>query len=71
MSQGGKIITSDAGSQYRCGRVGRGIQPQSTLQVPRSHAQKAYKRSFPHFLTRVHGPADRRTDGPMDGQSLL
>ena len=21
--------TSDAGSQYRCGRVGRGIQPQS------------------------------------------
>ena len=30
----GKKETSDAGSQYRCGRVGRGIQPPST---PNTH----------------------------------
>ena len=29
-----KCKISDAGSQYRCGRVGRGIQPQSTPQLP-------------------------------------
>ena len=27
-------VTSDAGSQYRCGRVGRGIQPLCTPQPP-------------------------------------
>ena len=27
-------LTSDAGSQYRCGRVGRGIQPPATPQHP-------------------------------------
>ena len=29
-----RLITSDAGSQYRCGRVGRGIQPQASPPPP-------------------------------------
>ena len=29
------------------------------------------KCAFSHFLTRVHGPTDQRTDGRTDGQSLL
>ena len=32
--------TSDAGSQYRCGRMGRGSQPPSTPNNP--HTQKAF-----------------------------
>ena len=31
--------TSDAGSQYRCGRVGRGIQPPSTPHGPTINTQ--------------------------------
>ena len=56
--------TSDAGPQYRCGRVGKGVQLPSTFN-------QIYKNiSFFHFLTQ-----SPRTNGPtyqqMDGQSLL
>ena len=58
-----------AGSQYRCGRVGRGIQPPFTPPPPHSNVPKKYlKRSFSHFLTRWP-PTDRRTNGPMDGRT--
>ena len=66
--------TSDAGSQYCCGRVGRGIQPLSIPQVPHSHAQKASKTlvsSLFDSCPRTDGPTDRPTDRPTDGQSLL
>ena len=62
--------TRNAGSQYCYGWVGRGVQPPS----------KMLKRSFSHFLTRVHGPMDqlingtmwnRRRDQQTDRQSLL
>ena len=39
----GRCPTSDTGSQYCCKRVGRGIQPPSTPQVPHSPTQKASK----------------------------
>ena len=62
-------ITSDAGSQYRCGRVGRGIQPPSTPK-PTPNTQtytKSIKNArFPTFQLDDHGPTDRRTDGPTD-----
>ena len=61
--------TSDAGSQYRCGRVGRGSQPPSTIIAPpnppfrhRHTHKKPPKRLFSHISTRADGPTDRRTD---------
>ena len=36
--------------------------------APNQMRKKHPKRSFPHS-TRVHGATDRRTDGPMDGQT--
>ena len=66
-------ITSDAGSQYRCGRVGRGIQPPSTPK-PTPNTQ-TYAKSIKNarFLTfqlddpgRTDGPMDRRTNGRTD-----
>ena len=62
---------NDAGSQYRCGRVGRGILPPSIPHAPLTYTKNYLKCSFSHFSTRVHGPTDRPTDGPTDGQSLL
>ena len=62
--------TSDAGSQYRCGRVGRGIQPPSTpnaLLPPHTHAHTPNAR----FCTFHFVFTDRWTDGRTDGQSLL
>ena len=62
-------VTSDAGSQYRCGRVGRGIHTPTHFQHSNIH-KKYRKRSFSHFSTRwprTNGPTDRRTDGPTDG----
>ena len=65
--------TSDAGSQYRCGRVGRGIQAPSTPQ-PTSNTQ-TYTKSiengrFFHQSSRMDrwtdGPTDRRINGPTD-----
>ena len=38
-----QLKTSYAGSQCRCGRVGRGMQPPSIPQVPHSQAQKVSK----------------------------
>ena len=85
-NRGNPLKTSDAGSQYRCGRVGKGVQPPSTPQPPHKHTnirKKYLKRSFPHFPICADGPTDRRTngrtdqrtdgptDGPTDGQSLL
>ena len=64
--------TSDVRSQYRCGRVGRGIQPPSTpnaLLPPHTHTHTPMhlKSSFLHISTRVHRPMGGRTDR----QSLL
>ena len=61
------ISTSDAGSQYRCGRVGRGIQPPSTPHAPPpTHIPKKTSKTlvFPLFDSCV---TDRRTDGQKDG----
>ena len=58
--------TNDAGTQYRCGRVGRGSQPPSTLKAspnPPSNTdtdKKLLKRSFSHFS--LHGRTNGRTD---------
>ena len=63
--------TSDAGSQYRYGRVGRSIKPPSTpIVIPNSQTYtKSVKNAcFPIFNSIT---MDRRTDGPTDGQSLL
>ena len=55
------IITSDAGSQYRCGRVGRGIKAPSTPQVLHSHAQNASKTLvFGQRPQRGRSPAEHR-----------
>ena len=65
--------TSDAGSQYRCGRLGRGVKPPS--HPPHIDTHKKYpKRLFFHISTRslpMDGPMDGPADGPTDGQSLL
>ena len=54
--------TSDAGSQYRCGRVGRGAH---TPSPPHTNIHKKYlKISFFHFSNwspRIDRPTDRRT----------
>ena len=64
------LETSDAGSQYCCGRVGRGSQPPSTPNAPPNppfqpkHIHKnVLKGLFSHFSTRAHGATDPRTDG--------
>ena len=64
--------TSDAGSQYRRGRVGRGIQPQSTPK-PQPHTLKHTQKVsetlvFPLFLLDHHGTMDQR-NGPTDGRT--
>ena len=65
--------TSDAGSQYRCGRVGRGIQPPSTQRPPiLKHTQKVLKTLvFPLFnsITMTDGPTDQWTNGRTDKAS--
>ena len=57
--------TSDAGSQYRCGRVGRGIQPPSTPQPTpntQTYTKSIENARFPTFQLDDHGPTDGRTD---------
>ena len=57
--------TSDAGSQYRCGRVGRGIQPPSTpIPIPNTQTYtKSIKNTrFPTFQIDDHGRTNGRTD---------
>ena len=60
--RGKKGKTSDAGSQYRCGRVGRGIQLPSTPQTP-FHTQ-TYIKSIQnvHFSTFRLDHHDQRMD---------
>ena len=55
--KGGWRKTSDAGSQYRCGWVGRGIQPPFIVQT-------LYQHSYPKntFQLVCYGPSDQRTD---------
>ena len=61
------ISTSDTGSQYRCGRVGRDVRSPSTPQSPHTpkHTQKVFKNThFPTFqLVLMDVPIDGRTDG--------
>ena len=64
--QSNVFMTNDAGSQYRCGQAGTGIQPPSTPQVPHSHTQNASKTLvFALFdsCSRTDGRIDGRTDG--------
>ena len=64
------IVTSDAGSQYRCGRMGRGIQPPSTPQ-PRSNTQ-TYTKSIENArfqLDHHDGPTDQPTNRRTDKAS--
>ena len=58
----------NAGSQYRCGRVGRGSQPLNTPSNTDTYTKSFREHSFSHFLTRAHGPADRWTNGHTDRQ---
>ena len=72
--------TSDAGSQYRCGRVIRGRQPPSTPHPTHTHIQTiptaaAKMCVFTLFNSiimdrPVDGPPDWPSDGPMDRQSI-
>ena len=65
--------TSDAGSQYRCGRVGRGIQPPSKPHSPPSYTQTHTKSiqnaCFSTFWLDHYGPTDGLSDGPTGGQT--
>jgi len=71
--------TSDAGSQYRCGRPTGGQGRPTTIHIPTPPPNKHVQRSFYHFSTHAHGPTDgptdqrtdQRTDGRTDGQSHL
>ena len=74
-----QLKTSDAGSQYRCGRVGRGIQPPAS---PQPHPQlpthtlthtntqcnncSIINARFSHFQLERDGPTNRPTDRPTD-----
>ena len=65
-----KTSDSDARSQYRCGRVGRGIQPPATPQPTantRTYAKSIKNARFPTFQLDDHGPTDQRTDLQTDG----
>ena len=66
-----KKETSDAGSQYRCGQVGRGIQPPSTPQ--RTPNTQTYTKTlvFPLFdsITMTDQRTDQRTNGRTDKAS--
>ena len=57
--------TSDEGSQYRCGRVGMGIQSPSTPKPPTPHTN-IHKSLFFHFSTwstHTNGLTDQLTNG--------
>ena len=67
--------TSDAGSQYRCGQVGGGMEPHPYPLQPHghSHTQTVIRagsemRSFPLFNLNI---TDGRTNGWTDRQSPL
>ena len=56
-------------SQYRYGRVGRGILPPSTPHAPLTYTKNHLKCSFSHFSTHVHEPTDQPTDRQTDKAS--
>ena len=63
--------TRDAGSHYRCGRVGRGLEPPSphpmlTHTNTVNHNCCIVNARFHTFWHYHHGPTDKQTDGPMD-----
>ena len=70
VARSGLFSTSDAGSQYHCGWVGRGIQPPSTPHAPPpTHIPKKISKTlvFPLFdLWVTDGWTDGRTDRWMD-----
>ena len=63
--------TSDAGSQYRCGQVGGGMEPHPYPLQPHAHSHTqtvisaaSEMRIFSIFnLNNTDGRTDRRTDG--------
>ena len=77
------MITGDAGSQYRCGRVGRGIQPPSAPHTPHQLHTQTFTKSIQnarfstfrldHHDGRTNGPTEQRTNGrtngPTDGRT--
>ena len=76
--EGTNIITSDAGSQYCCGWVGRGSQPPSSPNAPPNllsnsdtHEKHLKRCFFTFWLELKDGQTNGPMDGPMDGQSLL
>ena len=54
--------TCGSESQYRCRRVGMGVQTPINTPTSPPHTRKHPKRSFFHFSTRVHGWTDERLD---------
>ena len=62
--------TSDAGTQYRCGRVGRGSQPPSTPNAPPNPLPNTdtNTNSFENarFPTRAHGRMYGRRKPPIE-----
>ena len=61
--------TSDTGSQYCCGRVGRGIQPPSTLKPTlntQTYTITIENAQFPTFQLHHY---EGRTNGPTDPQT--
>ena len=61
--------TSDAGSQYRCGRVGMGIQPPSTLQPIDNTQTETKSIGSARFPTFQLDHRDSRTNGRTDGRT--
>ena len=67
------VATSDAGSQYSCGRVGRGIQPPASPQPYPVHSCHAFTHPHTHNnncsfiiarVSRFQLERGRLTDGP-------
>ena len=70
-------VTSDAGSQYRCGQVGGGVQPPAN-PIPHPSHTNIHKKYPKCLLTyrlnhyqQTNGPTDQQTNGPKDKQRPL
>ena len=64
--------TSDAGSQYRCGQVGRGIQPPFTpkpILNTQTYTKSIKNARFPTIQLDDPGRTDQRTDRRTDGRT--
>ena len=61
------VTTSDVGSQYRCGRVDRGVQPPSIPQPP--NPQTSTKKMFDARSSTFILDHYRRTDPRIDGRT--